>query len=419
MSDVGRHEFVDVAKAINYQFRPEVYSYTERDVSLYALSVGAAKDPLDPKELQFVYELNSAGFYALPTFAVTFPFVVLGQIMDVPGLKFNPMMLLHGEQYLELKRPLPTSGTFTQQAKISQIYDKGKGALIITDISSLDENGEEVAFNQSSVFIRGIGGFGGERGPSGNINQPPDRVPDAVCEEKTDENQALLYRLSSGDRNPLHADPAMAAMGGFERPILHGLCFFGFAGRAVLKYFADNDPARFKSVKVRFAKHVFPGETIMTEMWRESETRIVFQSKVKERDEIVLSNAVVELHPVVEKDKTEAVAAPAAPPRSLAIFDHIQQRIIQNPQWVQEVGAVYQFDLTGDDGGMYVVDLKAGNGRAYPGSTPNPDCTLTIAYPDFLALTTGELDPQVAFMSGKLKINGNIVLSTKLQKLFA
>jgi 3-hydroxyacyl-CoA dehydrogenase/3a,7a,12a-trihydroxy-5b-cholest-24-enoyl-CoA hydratase len=210
----------------------------------------------------------------------------------------------------------------------------------------------------------------------------------------------------------------MAAMGGFERPILHGLCTFGFAGRAVLKHFADNDPARFKSIKVRFAKHVFPGETIVTEMWRESDTRIVFRSKVKERDEVVLSNAAVELHPVaetVEESPTESTT----PPRSQAIFEQIQQRIAQNPQWVQEVGAVYQFNLRGDEGGMYVVDLKEGNGRSYPGTTPNPDCTLTIAYPDFLALTTGELDPQAAFMSGKLKINGNIVLSTKLQRLFA
>ncbi|MCB8943468.1 MAG: SDR family NAD(P)-dependent oxidoreductase [Ardenticatenaceae bacterium] len=414
-----RNEFVDVAKAMSYQFTPEVYSYTERDVSLYALSVGAAKDPLDAQELQFVYELNGAGFHALPTFGVTFPFVVLGQIMSVPGLKFNPMMLLHGEQYMELKRPLPTSGTFTQKAKISQIYDKGKGALIITDISSVDEHGEEVVFNQSSVFIRGIGGFGGERGPSGDINQPPDRAPDAVHEDKTDENQALLYRLSSGDRNPLHADPAMAAMGGFERPILHGLCFFGFAGRAVLKHFADNDPARFKSIKVRFAKHVFPGETIVTEMWRESETRIVFRSKVKERDEVVLSNAAVELYPKSEERGAKGEERGAAVPRSQAIFEEMGWRMAQNPQWVQEVGAVYQFNLRGDEGGMYVVDLKEGNGRCYPGTAPNPDCTLTIAYPDFLALTTGELDPQAAFMSGKLKINGNIVLSTKLQRLFS
>jgi 3-hydroxyacyl-CoA dehydrogenase/3a,7a,12a-trihydroxy-5b-cholest-24-enoyl-CoA hydratase len=395
-----------------------VYSYSERDVSLYALSVGAAKDALDPQVLQFVYVLNGAGFRVLPTFAVTFPFVVMWQILEVPGLKFNPMMLLHGEQYLELKRPLPTSGTFTQHPKISQIYDKGKGALIIIDISSVDEKGEEVAFNQSSVFIRGIGGFGGERGPSGDINQPPERVPGAVHEEKTAETQALLYRLSSGDRNPLHADPAMAAIGGFDRPILHGLCFFGFAGRAVLKHFADNDPARFKSIKVRFARHVFPGETIVTEMWRESETRIVFRSKVKERDEVVLSNAAVELHPVAEPI-VETTAESTAQPRSQAIFDEIQQRIAQNPLWVQEVGAVYQFNLQGDEGGKYVVDLKEGNGRAYPGTAPDPDCTLTIATPDFLALTTGELDPQAAFMSGKLKINGNIVLSTKLQRLFS
>jgi 3-hydroxyacyl-CoA dehydrogenase/3a,7a,12a-trihydroxy-5b-cholest-24-enoyl-CoA hydratase len=208
---------------------------------------------------------------------------------------------------------------------------------------------------------------------------------------------------------------------------LHGLCFFGFAGRAVLKHFADNDPARFKSIKVRFAKHVFPGETIVTEMWRESETRIVFRSKVKERDEVVLSNAAVELHPVAEgreargEERGVKSAGRGAddPPRSQAIFDEIQQRIAQNPQWVQEVGAVYQFNLQGDEGGKYVVDLKEGNGRAYPGTAPDPDCTLTIATPDFLALTTGELDPQAAFMSGKLKINGNIVLSTKLQRLFS
>jgi hypothetical protein len=157
MSEAGRNKFIDVAKVLDFQLKPEVYSYSERDVSLYALSVGAAKDALDPQELQFVYELNGAGFRVLPTFAVTFPFVVMWKILEVPGLKFNPMMLLHGEQYLELKRPLPTSGTFTQHPKISQIYDKGKGALIIIDISSVDEKGEEVAFNQSSVFIRGIG----------------------------------------------------------------------------------------------------------------------------------------------------------------------------------------------------------------------------------------------------------------------
>lgn len=290
-------KFIDLDKLLGYEFEPEAYRYTERDVSLYALSVGAAADPLDLDELKFVYEM-SWGFAPLPTFAVTFPFVVLWQVTSVPGLTFNPMMLLHGEHYLELKRPLPPSTTLTNKAKIAQIYDKGKGALVIVDIHSVDEDGQEVAFNQASLFIRGIGGFGGERGPSSDANQPPDRPPDAIQQQKTTENQALLYRLSSGDNNPLHVDPRMAAIGGFDRPILHGLCTFGFAGRAVLKRFAGNDSARFKSMKTRFTSHVFPGETIVTEMWQESSTRVVFRSKVAERDEMVLANAAVELHPV-------------------------------------------------------------------------------------------------------------------------
>lgn len=287
---------INVDQILGYEYKPAGFVYTERDVSLYALSVGAAADPLDADELKFVYEL-SPHFTPLPTMAVIFPFVSFWQIMEVPGLTFNPMMLLHGEQYLELKRPLPTAATITNQAHISAVYDKGSGAVIVTDVHCLDENGEEVAFNQSTLFIRGLGGFGGDRGPSaGGVNAPPGRAPDAVHTQATRPDQALLYRLSSGDRNPLHADPQMAALGGFERPILHGLCTFGFAGRAVMQHFAANNPARFKSIRVRFSKHFFPGETIITEMWRESNTRIVFQSKAAERDEMVLSNAAVELH---------------------------------------------------------------------------------------------------------------------------
>ncbi len=304
MSDTARsesdskrgNEFVDLDKAVNYQFQPTEFIFDNQRVIHYALSVGAGMDPGDPDDLQFVYELNRGGFRSLPTFAAVFPFGAMEQIATVPGLKFNFMNLLHGEQYLEVKRPIPVEATVTNSAHISQIYDKGSGALVIVDMHSVDENGDEIAFNQASLFIRGIGGFGGERGPSGRINIPPDREPDAILSEKTSGNQALHYRLASGDLNPLHADPALAAMVGFKQPILHGLCTFGFAGRAVLQQFAGNDPARFKSIKTRFARHVFPGESLITEMWRESDTHILFQSKVLERDEIVLSNGAVELH---------------------------------------------------------------------------------------------------------------------------
>ncbi|MDX1414849.1 MAG: MaoC/PaaZ C-terminal domain-containing protein [Candidatus Promineifilaceae bacterium] len=289
------NKFVNLDKALGFQFQPTEYRYAEHEASLYALSIGAARNAVDETELQFVYAQNRSGFRVLPTFAVTFPFGALEQIVTVPGLKFNFMNLLYGEQYLEIKRPLAATGIITNHAHISQIYDKGSGALVIVDITSTNENGDEVAFNQASIFLRGIGDFGGDRGPSSKINIPPNREPDALFEDKTRHNQALLYRLSSGDNNPLHADPGFAAMVGFERPILHGLCTFGFAGRAILKQFASNDSGRFKSIKARFSHHVFPGETILTEMWQEQKGKIIFRSKVKERDEIVLSNGAVEI----------------------------------------------------------------------------------------------------------------------------
>jgi (3R)-3-hydroxyacyl-CoA dehydrogenase / 3a,7a,12a-trihydroxy-5b-cholest-24-enoyl-CoA hydratase / enoyl-CoA hydratase 2 len=289
--------------AVGFEFEPAIFTYTERDLSLYALSVGAAADPLDMEELTFVYELSRGGLRPLPTFAVTFPFSLLWQVTAVPGLTFNPALLLHGEQYLELKRPLPLNATVTNKARIARIYDKGSGALVLLDVNSYDESGTALAYNQVSLFIRGLGGFGGERGPSASTFEIPDRSPDAVHHERTNPNQALLYRLSSGDRNPLHADPAFAAAGGFERPILHGLCTFGFAGRAVLKQFAGNDPARFKSIRARFARHVFPGETLVTDMWAEPDGRVLFQTRVAERDEVVLTGGEAVLrHNADEKD---------------------------------------------------------------------------------------------------------------------
>lgn len=280
-----------VNRIIGTQLPPMTYTFTERDTAIYALGVGAPADPLDADELKFVYEL-SPDFCALPSMPVIYSSDMIHDIVkgDIQGIKFNPMMLVHGEQAHILKQtPLPVKGTITCTPTITAIYDKGSGMLIETSVACVDEKGVEVAETQSAMFIRGLGGFGGERGSSGTAPTPPDRAPDKIHTEKTLTTQALLYRLN-GDINPLHADPSMAALGNFDRPILHGLATYGFATRAILKHYANNQPDQLQSVRARFSKHVFPGETLITEMWQ-TDDGILFQVKVAERDEIVLSNA--------------------------------------------------------------------------------------------------------------------------------
>lgn len=272
------------------------YTYDTRDAILYALGVGAPVDVTDQDDLRFVYELSSLGFQALPTFPTVFANAMIHGLIqgELPGgVKFNPMMLVHGEQRLALKAPLPAAATITCKPVISAVYDKGSGMLLVVDVPCYDQNGQEIALSQSSMFIRGLGGYGGDRGTSSTAAPLPDRAPDAAVSEKTLPQQALIFRLS-GDINPLHADPMMAAFGGFDRPILHGLSTFGYAGRAVLKHFCENNPSRFKSIKARFAGHVFPGETLITEMWHEA-NEVIFQTRVAERGTVVLNQAVVEL----------------------------------------------------------------------------------------------------------------------------
>jgi acyl dehydratase len=262
---------------------PIKHEYTWKDTVLYALGVGARADELD-----YLFEMN--GPKVLPTFAVVPSFNAMVAVSAELGA--NPMMLLHGEQKITLHRAIPSAGKLQTTAEVTGIYDKGKGALCVVRANTSDEKGEPLFDNEFSIFVRGEGGFGGERGPEALKADPPARAPDFSMTEKTSAEQALLYRLS-GDLNPLHASPQFAKMAGFDQPILHGLCTYGHAGRAVLRHACGGDATKLRSFAARFAGVVFPGDTLTTEGWQLEPGR--WAIAVKQQDgKLVLSNAIAE-----------------------------------------------------------------------------------------------------------------------------
>lgn len=283
------------SKVRGFKFPTEQFAYDEYKTILYALGLGVSRDPMNLKDLNFTYE-NAEDFKVLPTFGVTAGKLenVFGGLMACEGLpNFNPMMLLHGEHKIEVLKPFPRKQVLKGSAEITDVADKGKGALLTITSSIADENNEVICRNIHKLFIRGIGGFGDKGLTNDALPTAPAGKPHKVSVDPTTPNQAILYRLA-GDYNPLHIAPDMAALGGFDRPILHGLCFFGFAGRAVLRDFCDDDVKQFKSISARFTSHVFPGETLITEMWQ-TPKGIYFQQKTQERGKIC-SQGLAELN---------------------------------------------------------------------------------------------------------------------------
>ena len=241
---------------------PQERSWTSKDALLYAVGVGAGLgDPL--QELQFTTE-NSEGIQqqVLPTFGILMAQPRSGRRLG----DFDRAMLVHAEQAFELHQPLPVEGTVTIVSTVTGMYDKISGALVTSESVATDvATGAKLVTSRSAVFIKGEGGFGGDRGPSNGWRRPAGE-PDHRVVQPTRPEQALLYRLS-GDRNPLHADPAFAARGGFSRPILHGLCTYGVTGRALLHTLCSSDPARFGSMSGRFTRPVLPGDTLVVSIW--------------------------------------------------------------------------------------------------------------------------------------------------------
>lgn len=268
---------------------PRTISWTSKDALLYAVGIGAGQ-----ADLAFTTEnTQDVAQVVYPTFAV-----VAGSGSASSGRSsmsqigtFNWAMLVHGSQAITLHRPIPVEATAITQDRVVAMYDKGKAAVVVTEAEVKLESGEPLWTTRSSAFIRGEGGWGGERGPSGPVNEPP--AGSAAGHEvtlQTSPDQAFVYRLS-GDRNPLHTDPSFAALGGFDRPILHGLCTYGFTGRALLGMLCDGDVTRFEHIEGRFSSPVLPGDALTVRAWVTEPGTAVFTTSVADR--IVIDQGLV------------------------------------------------------------------------------------------------------------------------------
>jgi acyl dehydratase len=266
--------------AVGLTSEPRERVWNSKDCLLYALGVGAGMDDPTGAELEFTTE-NSIGVTqrALPTMAVVLP----AGGLDVSSLgPVDLAQMLHGDQTITLHREIPVEGRLRSTSRVAALYDKGSAAVAVLEVENVSaDTGEPLFTNRMSLFLRGEGGFGGERGPSASRNAAPERAPDRSVTYRTRSDQALLYRLN-GDRNPLHSDPTFAAKGGFPKPILHGLCTYGFTGRALLQALCGSDPARFRSMDARFTSPVMPGEALTVRMWDDGPGRALFQTSAED-----------------------------------------------------------------------------------------------------------------------------------------
>jgi acyl dehydratase len=259
-------------------------TYTDRETMLYAISVGMSRDPYDENELAYTFEKTT--LKTVPTMAA-----VLLRPPLLVDCGYDYTKVVHGEQTLTLHKPLPPQGNLIADSRVTEAYDKGegKGAVIYTEINVRDANDDTPLYTLgSTTFARGDGGFGGPQGSGPAPHKVPDREPDYSCPLEIRKDQALLYRLN-GDRNPLHADPELAKRVGFPVPILHGLCTYGTACKAILQTVCKYDHTRIKGQNVRFSSPVYPGETVVTDMWLDDDV-VSFRCRIPERDNVVVIN---------------------------------------------------------------------------------------------------------------------------------
>lgn len=397
------------------------HTYNYRDIILYALGVGASVKI--PADFRYLYE-NDSNFAVFPTFYTTFDAMSATDISilekSLPNVELNPMKLLHGEQYIEIHKELPTEATVEIRLKVVDVLDKGKGAVFVLQNETFDtSNGDKLSTGQMILFIAGAGGFQGKRSSSKIIPtiDAPDRQPDASVTQQTSHDQAALYRLS-GDRNPLHIDSNVSMMAGFKQPILHGLCSLGFSVRHVLQTYANGDQNLFKAVKTRFVKPVVPGQTLQTNMWQEG-NRIHFQTSTVEGNLPVLTGGYVDLKRTVSMQPIMKHLSGSESLESDVLFKMMDEYAKANPEQVKKINGIFLYHILvkGKPEATWTLDMK--KGEVYRGNPKSgkPDATLTLEDADMMQIALGKLTPQMAFMQGKIKITGNIMLTQKLTSL--
>lgn len=281
---------IDTDVAIGADLPQRLFCWAPSDVLLYHLALGAGRDPVAATELRYVTEND---LQVLPTFALTAPTFQMFEppAVSLPGIDLDLATVLHAGQELVMHRPLPTRGKATLRSRVADVYDKRSAAVVVQQSEAVDETGRELFTTRSSIFARGAGGFGGDRGPSVSV-EAPDGRPDVEVSTPTLPQQALWYRLC-GDRNPLHSDPEFARSAGFPRPILHGLCSYGMVCKALVDTLLDGDARRVRRFSTRFVGAVFPGETLRTRAWRRAADWVATTTAVERDGAPVLADTVL------------------------------------------------------------------------------------------------------------------------------
>uniref|UniRef100_A0A914KWE2 MaoC-like domain-containing protein n=1 Tax=Meloidogyne incognita TaxID=6306 RepID=A0A914KWE2_MELIC len=336
---------------------PSFFNYKSEDVIVYALGIGATTK----EELHFIYE-GHPEFQVFPTFVVVPGFLAqTSNAGDWPGANLDFSRLLHGEHYIELFNSIPADGgKLRTETRVLDILDKGKAALIIKEVTTYDcQTNEKLAVQEFGIFLSGAGGFGGNRTSPHERKSPPfpERPPDTILEDRIHPDQSALYRIGSGDLNPLHIDPDFAQMAGFSTPILHGLCSLGFATRLILCVYGDKLAKNLRSVRCRFSSPVIPGQTLVVEMWQ-NQNQILFTAKIKETGKVAISNGCIELNEVsvnqnLGEEPSSVNTKLSVPLKSKAIFDVMGKELAETNESLKPLGnalILYEIGSEGEDG---------------------------------------------------------------------